>query len=223
MVYSFKHCGNCANAFKALNGCYEKPDECKSCVEDQFEVPSNWKPYETEEAKETEPLTLADSGNRREFSTGAVRDIQEGKGRCDLLPMDALYQISVADPFWAHIDEFQKNGDIFYLNSVFKLLASKYCPLVNRVAAQADYLLAQAVHMERGAKKYGERNWEKGIPIQSFIDSACRHYLKYMRGDTDEPHLVAAGWNIMCCMATVIREKEKEDNEDESTTDRAHA
>lgn len=31
--------------------------------------------------------TIKDSGNRREFSTGAVRDMAEGKGRCDLLPL----------------------------------------------------------------------------------------------------------------------------------------
>lgn len=31
---------------------------------------------------------IQDSGQRREFATGAVRDIQEGKGRCDLLPLD---------------------------------------------------------------------------------------------------------------------------------------
>ena len=30
---------------------------------------------------------ILDSGNRRTFQTGAVRDIQEGKGRCDLLPL----------------------------------------------------------------------------------------------------------------------------------------
>lgn len=30
---------------------------------------------------------ILDSGNRREFDSGAVRDIQEGKGRCDLLPL----------------------------------------------------------------------------------------------------------------------------------------
>lgn len=29
---------------------------------------------------------IKDSGNRREFDSGAVRDIAEGKGRCDLLP-----------------------------------------------------------------------------------------------------------------------------------------
>ena len=30
---------------------------------------------------------IKDSGNRTEFATGAVRDIQVGKGRCDLLPL----------------------------------------------------------------------------------------------------------------------------------------
>ena len=37
---------------------------------------------------------LKDSGAIREFRTGAVRDIAEGKGRCDLLPLcgDSLWQ-----------------------------------------------------------------------------------------------------------------------------------
>ena len=30
---------------------------------------------------------LKDSGERREFQTGAVRDIVSGKGRCDLMPL----------------------------------------------------------------------------------------------------------------------------------------
>lgn len=33
---------------------------------------------------------IKDSGERREFQTGAVRDIQEGKGRCDLMPLDCI-------------------------------------------------------------------------------------------------------------------------------------
>ena len=33
---------------------------------------------------------LKDSGNRREFSTGAVRDVADGKGRCDLLPLGVI-------------------------------------------------------------------------------------------------------------------------------------
>lgn len=37
---------------------------------------------------------IKDSGNRREFDTGAVRDIQEGKGRMDLLPWSAIMEVS---------------------------------------------------------------------------------------------------------------------------------
>lgn len=51
-------------------------------------------------------------------------------------------------------------------------------------------------HCENGALKYGERNVDKGIPQHSFIDSGLRHLFKYLRGDKDEPHLVAALWNI---------------------------
>lgn len=38
-------------------------------------------------------MELKDSGNRREFSSGAVRDSNEGKGRCDLLPLDVLGEL----------------------------------------------------------------------------------------------------------------------------------
>jgi hypothetical protein len=53
-----------------------------------------------------------------------------------------------------------------------------------------------AKHCEEGAKKYGERNCEKDIPIHSLIDSAVRHLSCYLRGMRDEPHLRAAMWNI---------------------------
>lgn len=38
---------------------------------------------------------IKDSGNRREFDTGAVRDMKEGKGRYDLLPWDAIHEIAL--------------------------------------------------------------------------------------------------------------------------------
>lgn len=37
---------------------------------------------------------IKDSGNRTEFLTGAVRDMHEGKGRCDLLPLTAVIELS---------------------------------------------------------------------------------------------------------------------------------
>jgi hypothetical protein len=59
--------------------------------------------------------------------------------------------------------------------------------------------------MEDGCQKYGDRNWEKGIPICRYLDSAMRHTLKYLGGMTDEPHLVAACWNLLCALETEHR------------------
>lgn len=55
---------------------------------------------------------------------------------------------------------------------------------------------------EAGAVKYDARNWEKGIPLSRFADSALRHFMKYIRGDRDEPHDAMAAWNILCLIDT---------------------
>lgn len=39
-------------------------------------------------------MEIKDSGNRREFESGAVRDMAEGKGRMDLLPWSAIMEVS---------------------------------------------------------------------------------------------------------------------------------
>lgn len=101
---------------------------------------------------------ILDSGNRREFASGAVRDIQEGKGRMDLLPWGAIIEVS------------------------------KHC--------------------ENGAKKYGEHNVDKGIPTHSLCDSAARHLAKYLDGWTDEPHLLAAAWNLLWALQMELKHKE---------------
>lgn len=59
-----------------------------------------------------------------------------------------------------------------------------------------------AIHFEKGAKKYGDRNWEKGIPLDRYMDSALRHLASYMEGRIDEDHLVAAAWNLLCALQT---------------------
>ena len=99
---------------------------------------------------------ILDSGERRTFTTGAERDMQEGKGRFDLLPMCVLMRL--------------------------------------------------AKHYEKGAIKYKERNWEKGIPAHSFADSAMRHLVKYLDGWIDEDHLIAAIWNL-CGLAWTEEKK----------------
>lgn len=43
---------------------------------------------------DSEAPTIKDSGSRREFETGALRDCAEGKGRMDLLPWAAIMEVS---------------------------------------------------------------------------------------------------------------------------------
>ena len=106
---------------------------------------------------------LADSGEREQHATGAVRDTRAGKGRFDLIS-----------------------------------------PVAKRRLAQ---------WYEKGAMKYTDRNWEKGMPLSRFLDSAMRHLNDYamvaqyrrdgiplenLPPDVNpyEDHLSAAMWNI---------------------------
>ena len=49
---------------------------------------------------------------------------------------------------------------------------------------------------------------DKGIPQHSLCDSAMRHLVKYMRGDTDEPHLRAAAWNLIWALNQTVEHPE---------------
>lgn len=147
-------------------------------------------------------MEIKDSGARREFETGAVRDIQEGKGRCDLMPLGIVGSV-ICNPTLAYIAKFQEDGHIVHLTNA---LTS------SGVFHDAPTMFLEvSKHFEAGAKKYGEYNWQKGIPTHCYIDSAVRHYLKYLRGDSDEPHDRAFVWNIICCMWTCQHKPELND------------
>jgi len=68
-----------------------------------------------------------------------------------------------------------------------------------------EALLRLARHFEKGAAKYGDRNWERGIPLSRYVDSALRHTFSYMQGKNDEDHLVAACWNLLAALETEQR------------------
>lgn len=153
--------------------------------------------------EEGEQAMIKDSGNRREYETGAVRDMAEGKGRCDLLPLDVAAVILQDGTILRLISEFQRSEDTRFL---YEALAN-FCE--SREWDVPTMLLEVSKHMEEGAKKYGERNWEKGLPVSCYIDSAVRHYLKWRRGDDDEPHDRAFCWNMLCCLWTIRHKSEK--------------
>ena len=100
-------------------------------------------------ARPTEIKTegLKDSGDRRYFTTGAVRDAGSGKGKPSLVPGFVIW-------------------------------------LLSRI-------------YEDGAAKYASRNWEKGLPLSVYLDSAERHIAKLKAGMRDEPHASQALWNLV--------------------------
>lgn len=156
--------------------------------------------------------TIKDSGERREFETGAVRDIQEGKGRCDLLPLDIIAE-NTGDQVLEWIAKFMGNHNERCLWNALDIFQYKAFPMgvVNTTQRIANTMLEVSKHFANGASKYGEYNWQKGIPIHCYIDSGVRHYLKWLRGDDDEPHDLAFIWNILCCMWTMKNKPEMND------------
>lgn len=151
--------------------------------------------------------TIKDSGSTTEFDTGAHRDAREGKGRCDLLPLEVVGNFicddndSTDQVLWA-LREFQKTNSTSYLYSAleaFNVRCWDNCYTM---------MLEVAKHYEAGAAKYGADNWKRGMPSYIYVDSAIRHYLKWLRGDKDERHDLAFCWNIMCCIWEVDCHKE---------------
>ena len=125
----------------------------------------------------------------------------EGKGRCDLLPLSELNIIHedinrLPCYFLGYIDQFKEDGQLNSLICAF-----------SQMLKELDWNLYQAmlevaIHFEEGSVKYGDDNWKKGIPVNVYIDSCIRHYLKYKSGMTDERHDRAVLWNLVCCMWT---------------------
>lgn len=160
--------------------------------------------------------TIKDSGNRTEFETGAVRDIQQGKGRFDLMPLDILSEVFAVE----FADEFEEGSIADVLKSIadFKRTGNKrwLCIAIAHYsqAVHVDLpklMLDVAKHFENGALKYGEHNWQKGIPISRYIDSAVRHLMKDCACETDEDHAAAFVWNCMCAAWTMAHKPEMDD------------
>lgn len=58
-----------------------------------------------------------------------------------------------------------------------------------------------AVHMAKGAVKYGERNWELAstkAEAKRFKASAFRHFMQWLNGEVDEDHAAAIYFNVQC-------------------------
>lgn len=138
---------------------------------------------------------LKDSGKRREFGTGSVRDIADGKGRADLLPLDVIGGYT-GDTILLEINDYIRKGKRTSLWRAIEL----FCNVESLNIY--EMLLEVSKQYEDGAAKYGERNWELGQPLHVYIDSGVRHYLQYLGGYADEPHDRAFVWNMLGALWT---------------------
>lgn len=151
----------------------------------------------------SEEKKILDSGARREFSSGAVRDMADDKGRMDLVPLDILAnQIKFSLLTNCHKNEYAsiiRNINNFLFSGIDRYIYNSI-EIFSNIQYNGDLInaiLEVSKHYSGGSLKYSERNWEKGIVTHSFVDSGLRHLIKCIRGDNDEPHDRAFIWNMM--------------------------
>ena len=100
------------------------------------------------------------------------------------------------DDILNNVNGYVRSGDRKLLVEALKEFSEK------RYGDLYTAMLEVSKHYEDGCNKYGERNWEKGIPLHCYIDSGVRHYIKWLRGDEDEPHDRAFLWNMLGALWT---------------------
>jgi len=173
---------------------------------------------------------LTDSGTRANFAGGAVRDMSSGKGRYDLMPVYAwnlLAETIVDDPIFADGDlddmwemarfnmamVFQENSSVEHAVAAMREIASfiqvKYWrdngikPTDSQQVLMPSHAVFRVARVyEKGAQKYAARNWEKGINLARFLDSAQRHWYQVLEGKDDEDHAGQALWNVIGWLQT---------------------
>ena len=148
---------------------------------------------------------IKDGGKRTEFETGAIREIDETKGRCDLVYNSGWFEIT-NDLLYLYMEDFVRKGDKDDVVEAIKFVINRCFGGNNNTA-----YLEVSQHYAEGAKKYADRNMEKGLPWHSMVDSALRHYTKWRRGDDDEPHARAVIWNLLTLLYMIDNKPELND------------
>lgn len=166
---------------------------------------------------------IKDSGSMQTWDTGARRDAPKN-GDCSLIPL-TYAAMMMNDPVLANIGKFMEERTVNYLaaalqESVKTVPVFRYDEVLKKMkdkniemsefetddekmqACYADMLLEVSELYLAGAKKYGKNNYQLGIPVNRYLDSGVRHYLKTLRGDVDEPHYRGFIWNLLCAMWT---------------------
>jgi len=79
----------------------------------------------------------------------------------------------------------------------------------------AQMLTRVAEHLRKGAKKYSPRNWEKGNTdeeAERARESALRHMMQWINGETDEDHAAAIISNVIFAETMQYKANQKKGN-----------
>ena len=79
-----------------------------------------------------------------------------------------------------------------------------------------DALEQLVIVYSRGAAKYSDRNWEKGMSWSRCFGSLMRHAWAFWRGETNDPetgchHMAMAAWNCFALCSYDLRKVGKDD------------
>lgn len=160
-------------------------------------------------------MEIKDSGKRKKYSTGANRDESDNKPRFTLMPCiynNGMfdYGTNILDDLYYIYNHFKRYGikkfeDKMNIKKAIKIIINREFLKSNN---SYELLLKVCQHFTNGYNKYNNAsdpvpNWQLGLPISGYIDSAFRHYVKYKAGYTDEPHYEAFLWNLICMEWTI--------------------
>jgi len=140
-------------------------------------------------------LTNTTPPTRETFESGAVMDTTDY--RYDLMSMPVTLELL------KHIDESFAAQELtrFLLRynndnpNMLRLTIEALAETLNVKLPDLAHFYAQALH--EGAGKYGERNWEKGIPESNLLNHALHHLFKLVSGDQSENHRSHLVWNVL--------------------------
>jgi len=165
---------------------------------------------------------VKDSGKRQEFSTGSVRDTDEGKGTPHLLPGEVMIQIEQLIGHNLHSYNYSGQNPEIILKKLtldvyeYGIIRGQEFPLtlIDAIEGIIIYITLQenehytdafkrlSVHYQNGAKKYNKNNWRKGQFVSRYYDSAVRHLWDVQAGRGDEDHASALLWNLIAIIQT---------------------
>ena len=167
------------------------------------------------------------NNNKQTYETGAKRDSSEGKGAWELIPgrvwmLISEYRRNLTTCLNCSPQEALQLAEIILYSRpdatqslvnaaslVMDSMSLEHCAAAGLPVEHDQFynlmpywpMLRLAKLYEYGAKYYGGRNWEKGLPVDRTMQSARRHISQAICCMLDpelqkEDHAAAALWNI---------------------------